>query len=81
MNQLFQIILNQLAFHELSDDDSIDPDVAVQQLEQIIYEVCHLDPEILNDFKRYTKMMEDKEENDELKNVYKCTIDSIEMNI
>lgn len=54
MNEiLMQIIVDQILFLDLSNDDVIDPDTAVAQLEQIVYSLQKLSREERTIFTAY----------------------------
>jgi len=43
MKALARAVINAAAFLELSDEDSVDPDLALQALEEISYNLNHAD--------------------------------------
>ena len=78
MDELFDIILNQIAFYELASDEELDPDTSVDQMERIMYDINDLNDELLDSFKSFVEAKIKDEENDDLIEVYKNTLESLE---
>ena len=60
--QLAQIVIEISAFFELSDDEIVDEDIAIEQLEQIAYYLKEMDKDQIFQFIKYTEELAEVEQ-------------------